>query len=79
MIGKASIMEKYCSLKSAFKSPSLFIDLIDLRFRLSVKKVRIRHVSEIIFRGYLNVTHLFAILIRISCVELIISAVALGL
>lgn len=43
---------------------------------LSVKKVKIRRVSEIIFRGYLNATYFFAILIRISWVELTTVALA---
>lgn len=52
---KASVMEKYCCLKSALKSPSLFIDFIDFRLGLQYRKSRSDVSLKLFFRDYLYV------------------------
>lgn len=45
----------YCSLKSALKSPSLFIDFTDFRLGLQYRKSRSDMSPKLFFRGYLYV------------------------
>lgn len=52
---KASVMEKYCSPKSALKSLSLFIDFIDFRLGLQYRKSRSDVSLKLFFRDYLYV------------------------
>lgn len=50
-----SVMEKYCSLKLALKSPSLFIDFIGIRLGLQYRKSRSDVSLKLFFRDYLYV------------------------
>lgn len=49
---KASVMEKYCSLKSALKSPGHFIDFLDFRLGLRYRKSRSDVSLKLFFRDY---------------------------
>jgi len=52
---RTSVVEKYCSLKSALKSLSLFIDFTDLRLGLQYRKSSSDVSLTFFFRDYFYV------------------------